>query len=232
MKYAVIADVHANLEGLIAVLADAYEQRCSHYAFLGDFVGYNADPKACLEIIRSLKAPCVKGNHDEYASLDLPLTDFNSHAAKAIEWTRKHLTEHDREWLRNLPEVLHLEHFTIVHATLNQASRWEYVFDKFAAASSFQFQRAPVCFLGHTHVPLLFVRDAGQMRGGTFSKLTIERKKQYFINAGSAGQPRDGIPKAAYVTYDIEMRSVELRRVDYDSGETQRKVRDAGLPLR
>src|SRR6266478_2163195 len=105
MKFAIIADVHANLEAFQAVLGDAEQQRCTHYAFLGDFVGYCADPKACIDIVRSMNAPSVKGKHDEYCSTDLPLDGFNPTAAKAVEWTRKQLTEEDRSWLRNLPYV-------------------------------------------------------------------------------------------------------------------------------
>jgi predicted phosphodiesterase len=110
MKYAIIADVHANLEALNAVLADARDQNCTHHAFLGDYVGYCAD-KACLDIVRSLNAPCVKGNHDEYAASDLPLLDFNPAAARAIQWTRKQLNEDDRQWLANLPYTLQVQNF-------------------------------------------------------------------------------------------------------------------------
>src|SRR6476620_6565707 len=102
MRFALVADIHANLEALQAVLRDAEKQESTHYAFLGDFVGYNADPKACVDIVRAMNAPCVKGNYDEYCSTNDPLGGFNPKAAKAIEWTRKQLTEDDRRWLRNL----------------------------------------------------------------------------------------------------------------------------------
>jgi predicted phosphodiesterase len=102
MKFAIMADVHANLEALQAVLRDAREHGCTHHAFLGDFVGYCADPKACLDIVRALNAPCVKGNHDEYCATKLPLAGLNINAAKAVEWTRKQLTADDRQWLQQL----------------------------------------------------------------------------------------------------------------------------------
>jgi predicted phosphodiesterase len=111
MKFAIIADIHANLEAFQAVLADSKLQECTHYTFLGDFVGYCADPKACVDIVRTMNAPCVKGNHDEYCSMDLPLDGFNPSAARAIEWTRNQLTEEDRQWLRDLEHVRTVEDF-------------------------------------------------------------------------------------------------------------------------
>ena len=231
MKFAIIADIHSNLEALQAVIADSKQRDCTHYAFLGDFVGYCADPKACVDIVRSMNAPCVKGNHDEYCSTDLPLDGFNPTAAKAVEWTRKQLTADDRRWLRNLEYVRTVENFTIVHATLEGPERWGYVFDKLAAQASFSQQKTQLCFFGHTHVPVAFVVD-NTVRGGTFTSFEMERGKRYFVNVGSVGQPRDNNPKAAYVLYDMDKTTVELRRVGYDIATTQRKIRDSGLPPR
>jgi diadenosine tetraphosphatase ApaH/serine/threonine PP2A family protein phosphatase len=231
MTYAVIADIHANLEALQAVLADSKEQGCTHYAFLGDFVGYCADPRACVDIVRSMLAPCVKGNHDEYCSTDLPLDGFNPPAAKVVQWTRNQLSEDDRKWLRELPFVRTVQDFTIVHATLKHPDKWGYVFDKLAAENSLTHQETPVCFFGHTHVPVAFVRDT-MVRGGTYTDFKVQPGKQYFVNPGAVGQPRDGNPKAAYVIYDMAKRTMELRRVAYDIATTQRKIRDAGLPER
>jgi hypothetical protein len=90
---------HVLRERLFPFLKDSKQQRCTHHAFLGDYVGYCADPKACLEIIRSMNAPCVKGNHDEYCATDLPLDGFNPVAAKLVHWTRKQLSEEERRWL-------------------------------------------------------------------------------------------------------------------------------------
>src|SRR5258708_6681325 len=153
MKFAVIADVHANLEAFQAVLGDSKEQRCTHHVFLGDFVGYCADPKACIDIVRAMNAPCVKGNHDDYCSTDLIFDGFTPSAARRVQWTRQHLTEDDRRWLHNLPYVRSVEDFTIVHATLEGPEQWGYVFDKLAAAASMTYQKTQVCFFGHTHVP-------------------------------------------------------------------------------
>jgi len=231
MKYAIIADIHANLEALQVVLADIEEQKCTHIVCLGDVVGYNANPKECLDIIRQRNIPCIKGNHDEYCSSDEGIEGFNPHAAEAIDWTRKQLTEDDRKWLRELKYIRLIHNFTIVHATLDVPKRWGYVFDRLAAAASFTYQNTPVCFFGHTHVPVAFVRDT-MVRGGTYSKFKIEPGKKYFINVGSVGQPRDNIPKAAYVIYEVEEGTIELRRLDYDIATAQKKILAAGLPQR
>lgn len=231
MKFAILADIHGNLEALQAVLEDARKQGCTHYACIGDVVGYGANPRECLDIIRSMGMPCVKGNHDEYCSIEEDAEGFNPLAAEAVMWTRQQLSEEDRQWLRDLRYVRMVTNFTIVHATLDAPQRWGYVFDKLAAAASFPYQNTPVCFFGHTHVPVAFVRDS-VVRGGTYSKFKIEPGKKYFINVGAVGQPRDGNPKAAYVVYDVDEGTVELRRLDYDIATAQKKIRAAGLPER
>ena len=160
MKFAIIADIHANLEALQVVLEDAKKQQVTHYACLGDVVGYNANPKECLDIVRTMNMPCVKGNHDEYCSSEEHLEGFNPAAAEAVNWTRKQLTEDDRQWLRDLKYTRMVTNFTIVHATLDGPQRWGYVFDKLAAAASLTYQNTSVCFFGHTHVPVAFMRDS------------------------------------------------------------------------
>lgn len=231
MKYAIIADIHANLEALQVVLDDIKAQKCTHYACLGDVVGYNANPKECLDTIRSMGMPCVKGNHDEYCSIETNLEGFNPHAAEAVNWTRRQLTEEDRQWLRDLKYIRLVASFSVVHATLDGPQRWGYVFDRLAAAASFTYQNTTVCFFGHTHVPVAFIRDT-VVRGGTYSKFKVEPGRKYFINVGSVGQPRDNNPKAAYVTYDLDEGLIELRRLDYDIPTAQAKIRAAGLPER
>jgi predicted phosphodiesterase len=231
MKYAVFGDIHSNLEAFTVVLQDAKEQRVTHYCCVGDIVGYNANPKECLKIVRDLNMPCVKGNHDEYCSTDETLEGFNPHAAEAVNWTRKQLDDSDKAFLRENKYVRLVASFSMVHATLDGPQRWGYVFDKLAAAASFTYQNTPVCFFGHTHVPVAFIRDS-VVRGGTYSKFRVEPGRKYFVNVGSIGQPRDGNPLAAYVIYDMDEGSIELRRLEYDIATAQAKIRAAGLPER
>jgi len=231
MKFAIIADIHANWEAFQVVLEDIEKQKCTHYACVGDVVGYNANPKECLDLVRKMEMPCVKGNHDEYCSSEDALEGFNQHAAAAVNWTRKQLTTQDRQWLRDLKYTRMVTSFSMVHATLDGPQRWGYVFDKLGAAASFPYQTTQVCFFGHTHVPVAFIRDS-IVRGGTYSKFKVEPGKKYFVNVGAVGQPRDGNPKAAYVVFDMDASTIELRRLDYDIATAQKKIRAAGLPER
>jgi predicted phosphodiesterase len=231
MKFAIIADIHANLDAFQVVLDDCKKQQVTHYACLGDVVGYNANPKECLDIVRAMNMPCVKGNHDEYCSSEEHLEGFNPAAAEAVNWTRKQLTEEDCQWLRDLKYTRMVTNFTIVHATLDGPQRWGYVFDKLAAAASFTYQNTSVCFFGHTHVPVAFMKDS-VVRGGTYSKFKLEAGKKYFVNVGAVGQPRDNNPKSAYVIYDTHEATIELRRLDYDIAAAQKKILAAGLPER
>jgi predicted phosphodiesterase len=231
MKYAIIADIHGNLDAFQVVLDDIRAQNATHIVCLGDVVGYNAQPKECLNIVRQMNLPCVKGNHDEYCSTDNHLDGFNPHAAEAVHWTREQLSEEDKRWLRELKYSRMAANFTMVHATLDAPERWGYVFDKLAAAASFPYQNTQMCFFGHTHVPVAFMRDT-VVRGGTYSKFKVDPSKKYFINVGAVGQPRDNNPKAAYVLYDMDAQTIELRRLDYDIAAAQKKILAAGLPAR
>ena len=228
MKYAILGDIHANLEALNVVLEDCAKRKVTHYCCVGDVVGYNPNPKQCLDIVRDMNMPCVKGNHDEYCSSDSELIGFNPQAAIAVKWTRDQLSAEDRKWLAELKMVRHVESFTIVHATLDTPQRWGYVFDKLAASASMSYQNTAVCFFGHTHVPVAFIRDS-LVHGGTYSKFKVEPNRKYFVNVGSVGQSRDGVAKATYVIYDLDEPSIELRRLDYDFLEAKRKMEAAGL---
>jgi predicted phosphodiesterase len=231
MKYAIIADIHGNMEAFQTVLEDIKAQNCTHVACLGDVVGYGANPKECLDIVRGMNIPVVKGNHDEMCSIEEEMEGFNPAAAEAVLWTRQQLTEDDKKWLRDLKFQRLVANFTIVHATLDVPQRWGYVFDKLAAAASFTYQTTSVCFFGHTHVPVAFIRDS-VVRGGTYSKFKVEPGRKYFVNVGSIGQPRDNDPRAAYVVFDMAEGTIELRRLDYDIETAQKKILDAGLPPR
>ena len=231
MKYAIIADIHGNIDALQVALEDIRAQNATHIVCLGDVVGYNARPRECLQIVRDMGIPCVKGNHDEYCSSDEHLEGFNPHAADAVHWTRNQLTDDDKKWLRELKYSRMAANFTMVHATLDAPERWGYVFDKLAAAASFPYQTTQMCFFGHTHVPVAFMRDT-VVRGGTYSKFKIDPAKKYFINVGAVGQPRDNNPKSAYVLYDMVAQTIELRRLEYDIAAAQKKILAAGLPER
>src|SRR5258707_5221620 len=229
MRFAILSDIHSNLEAFEAVLADARARECTQFVCLGDVVGYNANPHECVERVREIDCPIVKGNHDEQASLTESSRDFNELAEHAIEWTRDNLTEEDKEWLRGMRLQRQVRDFTIVHATLDTPAQWGYVFNNLDAVASFTYQHTAVCFFGHTHVPMAFVRDDG-VRRVKVDQLRIEVGKKYFINTGSVGHPLDGDSRAAYCIYRTEDNLVEQRRVKYDLPAAQQRIIAAGLP--
>lgn len=229
MRFAIFGDIHANLHALHAVLSDAKEQHCTHYVCMGDVVGYNAFPKQCIEIVRKLECPVVKGNHDEQASMLGDQEGFNPLAEEAMNWTRDQLSAADKEWLRSLRMQRQVRDFTIVHATLDTPHKWGYVFNQLDAAASFSYQHTSVCFIGHTHTPKAYVRD-GSVRTIPLDTLQLQQGKRYLINVGSVGQPRDSDWRSAYCVYDTNTSDVTLRRIEYDLAGAQQAILDAGLP--
>jgi diadenosine tetraphosphatase ApaH/serine/threonine PP2A family protein phosphatase len=229
MKFAIFGDIHGNLEALQAVLRDAQAQGCGNYVCLGDIVGYGADPVACLESVRGLQCPVVRGNHDEGAANTSNLEDLNPLAQAALLWTRDQLSPEQRQWLADLKLVRQVRDFTIVHATLDSPGAWAYVTNRFDAMASFSYQFTQLCFYGHTHAPRIFEKD-DTVRGARGLEAQLVRGTKYFINVGSVGQPRDGDWRAAYAIYDAELHHVTIRRVDYDLDTAQQKILDAGLP--
>lgn len=229
MKYAIFGDIHANLEALEAVMLDAATQDCTDFVCVGDIVGYAANPSECLKLVRDLGCPVVKGNHDEEAALDTPLEGLNPLAKHALEWTRKSLSQEERDWLTALKLVRQVRDFTIVHATLDTPGNWGYVTNKFDAMASFSYQFTPVCFYGHTHTPRIYMKHLSvEVVTGLETQVLLGRK--YFINVGSVGQPRDGDWRSSYAIYDVENQRIEIRRLEYDIATAQQKIISAGLP--
>ena len=229
----VISDIHANLPALEAVLADTP----AHDAVicLGDLVGYGPDPNVCIERVRDLAGTCLAGNHDWAVLGKLKLDSFNRDARAANEWTQGTLTPDSREYLRDLPAQAELEAVTIVHASPREPI-WEYVLDTRVALANFKHFSTPVCLLGHSHIPLLYVLD--EQRGRCVGSI-IESSDQValdshstMINPGSVGRPRDGDPRASYAILDTDAWTWEAHRVAYPVEEVQARMRAQGLPSR
>ncbi|MBR1837667.1 MAG: metallophosphoesterase family protein [Kiritimatiellae bacterium] len=232
-KIAVLGDIHANLDALQAVLADAKACGATEYLCVGDVVGYNACPNECCEIVRSLGAPTVCGNHDHYSAFGESLEEFSPLAAVMVKWTRETLSAENAEWLRSLPftEVVP-GGITLVHATLDDPEAWGYVFDDLDAETSISYQKTQICFHGHTHVPVAFEMHHGRVSRLAPGTFRLEAGRKYFLNTGSVGQPRDGDPRASYCLYSPGERRVEYRRLEYDVPAAQRRIDLAGLPPR
>lgn len=230
MRYAIFGDVHGNGEALDAVFLDMEKARVERRLCLGDIVGYGAEPLECLRRIRSLEIEAVQGNHDSAAVGETPLEYFNPFAKRAVEWTTERLAESDTAWLRGLPLVCDCDGFTLVHSSLSAPREWGYILDYAAARRCFDLLPAHACFVGHSHVPLVFKEKDETITVRRSETTTMEPAARYIVNVGSVGQPRDGDPRASYGVYDAGRGTVELRRVEYDIRTAQQKILDAGLP--
>lgn len=246
-RTAIISDIHSNYHALYAVMTDAFEQeRCTEVACLGDIVGYNAFPGTCVDYIRQLNCPVVKGNHD--AEVVNPVyAKMNDMAREAMEWTVKQLTDEQLQWLARLqyqrivrPIGQNTASFTIVHSTLDQPKAWNYIINSNDAAGNFAKQFSQLCFHGHTHVPKIYCWDGRHaaedydvthnlvMNG--YSELHPKAGHKYFVNVGSVGQPRDNDPRACYAIFDSDANVVIMKKVPYNIAEAQNAILEAGLP--
>ena len=229
---AVFGDVHSNMEALRAVLEDMEGLQIRHRVCLGDTVGYAANPGQCLEAVRSLGCPVLKGNHDELAAGDGALNEMNDVARSGIEFSRRKLTPKQREYLAGLPLVISEGDCQFVHASLDAPAEWFYVVQEPDACAHFRVQPCSICFGGHTHVPRVWHRGSdGEIttRRGD-GRIELPNRGITLINVGSVGQPRDLCPDACYVVFNPQARWVEFRRIAYDVRKTKRKILRAKLP--
>lgn len=229
MKYAIISDIHANLEALTSVLEDAENQGVNRFVCLGDVVGYNANPSECVDIIRELGCPVMKGNHDAYTVSEEIPPEVNGRARESLEWTRNHIRPDQKEWLENLPMQRRVGPFEIVHASLHDPEAWNYVLNGIEAILHFHFQETPLCFYGHTHRQMYFTTEQ-RKTFSNYEKFYLKPDFQYLVNVGSVGQPRGDGKQAEYVIYNTVEQSIEPRKVEYDIATACRKIREAGLP--
>jgi diadenosine tetraphosphatase ApaH/serine/threonine PP2A family protein phosphatase len=232
MTYGLISDIHANIEAFDAVL----EKLAGADAFLcmGDVVGYGPDPGPCIDRLRSLpNLTCIAGNHDLAAAGLTGLGRFNPHARHAIDWTMLQLSDDHRQYLARLRPAAYVEDAELVHGAL--PNYMDYITSPDEAMITFAEMRGSLTFIGHTHVTECY-RNRPETdyceQTGSPKGIIIELNPsfRYIINPGSVGQPRDGNAEASFGLYDIEARTVALRRVPYDYKRTQRKMRRAGLP--
>jgi predicted phosphodiesterase len=235
MRVLIISDIHANLVALEAVLADAAGRYDAAWC-LGDLVGYGPNPNECVALVRSLPGMvCLVGNHDKAVLGEIDINVFNGDARAAIAWTQGVSTPDTLAYLRDLPEQLLREDYTLVHGSPRQPV-WEYILDRFIAMENFPLFDTPFCLVGHTHMPVIYkqIGSNGDVGDETpnYSAPRALRGSRLIINPGSVGQPRDNNPDAAYALLDTDTDTWEYRRVPYDLFATQSRMRAARLPER
>jgi len=230
IKYGIFSDIHSNMEALVAVLRDMHEQGVTHPICLGDIVGYNASPHECLKLVKTLGCPVIQGNHDEIVSGAKDGKNFNALAGEGIAYSKKRLNDEDKLYLGQLPLHLKVGGFTVVHASMDDPSHWNYVTSDLEAESSFTYQTTSLCFCGHTHIPKVFIKERGVSEMPRMLRLELKKGARYLVNVGAVGQPRDRDWRASYVTYSPDQTVVEFRRVAYNIELAQRKILAAKLP--
>lgn len=236
MRYAVISDIHSNLDALDAFLKKADAIGVVDIVCLGDIVGYNANPNECCAILRERNARCIMGNHDCRAVGLEDTFGFNRYAEEAVLWTARELSEANRNFLKNLPRNLIIENkFLAIHGWVNDTDR--YIVGNSAARENFQLLKefsplVRLCFFGHTHVPVVYVEGGEQVEVRDDNPMTLSDKESFLINPGSIGQPRDSDPRASFLVYDSKKSTVQFYHVDYDIKTAAEKVIAAGLPKR
>ena len=230
MRYAIVSDVHSNIDSLdtvFAMLRDDDALLC-----LGDIVGYGPNPNECVEKIRARATATVLGNHDVAAIDNFGLAYFNPAAREAMKWTQSVLTAENLSWLDSLGYEFRMPDFLLVHGA--PVNYFEYILDKAAAARAFAATDAQIIFIGHTHIAEYYalrpdgtIEHAHLQQGG---EVQLEEGSRYLINVGSVGQPRDLNPRASFGLYDSTARTVTITRFDYPIARVQEKIASVNLP--
>ncbi len=230
MRYGIFADIHGNLEALREVLKEYDSRRIDTYVFLGDAVGYGANPNEVMELLKTCSPHCVAGNHDWGVIDKMDTVFFNEYAQKALEWTREVLQADYRRSLSSWPLVLRRDKFLCTHASPQAPEEFHYIFDATAAEYNFPFFEEQICFVGHTHRPGVFCLRQDTVGVADNARIRLDEDSRYLVNVGSVGQPRDRNPQASFCVYDTERGEIVLERVAYPVAETAGKIRAAGLP--
>lgn len=234
MQILILSDIHGNSVALEKILthAPAYQAVWC----LGDVVGYGPAPNECVARLRGLDALCLSGNHDLAALGKLPLKEFSENARTSLAWTRKALTPENSAWLasKNAKEVVSEFSITLVHASPRDPV-WEYIGNAQAAAENMPYFDTPVCLFGHTHNPIAYMLREQEriLRAESLrERAPYPLQPKVLLNVGSAGQPRDGDPRAAYAILDTDRQTITPYRSEYNIQATQRAIHNAGLPYR
>lgn len=231
LRIGIYSDVHANIEALDAVLEALDKEKVDRTLCLGDLVGYGPDPNACVEKVMRNADEILAGNHDQAAVGLVPLSDFNDNAAEALEWTCRILSDQAAEFLCRLPLTVREGELTAVHATPDAPQEWNYILKKSDIIRNLTVQETPLCFFGHSHIPMAFIRDGeGHIIIREANDIRFQKGWKYLVNVGSVGQPRDGDPRAAYGILDTEADTFQLKRQTYPVDRVQKKMIDENLP--
>lgn len=235
MRYLVISDIHSNIQAFEAVLDEVKDKHLDKYLFLGDAVGYAANPNKVISRLRRLEPlVAVRGNHDKVvAGVDSGF-NFNESALRSAIWTRNKVTERNMLFLKDLAKgpVIVDEILCISHGSPYDEDK--YIFGIYDAKRAINESEQWITFFGHTHSPVFYQKEGDNIEvvhvGETGSEFNLDRDKKYLINPGSVGQPRDRIPLSSFAVLDTEKDQIEIRRIKYDIKSVQEAIKAARLP--
>jgi predicted phosphodiesterase len=234
LRYAVISDLHANLESLSEFICLIPKLSIEKVLCLGDLVGYNANPGECIDLLRGVPGlVCIRGNHDR-AAITGKYRHFSPNAAAAIDWTIRTCTSEQLQYLKNLdsgPKTVD-DQIVISHGSATDED--QYILSRGQASSEFEWltrTTGRILFFGHTHIPRVYCSDRNALTGIKMEKtILLDPRFQYMINPGSLGQPRDGDPRASFGLLDSDSREYTLVRFEYDYKKTGDTIVKKGLP--
>lgn len=233
MRILVISDIHANLDALQSVIADA--GKVDQVWCLGDLVGYGPEPNECIELIQSLPALIsIKGNHDVAALGEIDIRLFNSEAKESMIWHQTILSAENKNYLQNLPEKYESDLVTLAHGSPRNPI-WEYILDPYVARINYDYFKNDLCLVGHSHQPIISswnLEDGVLEWGSPQIGATVSLHHRMIINPGSVGQPRDSDARAAYGILNSDTLQFEFHRVAYNISAVQSKILNLGLPFR
>jgi predicted phosphodiesterase len=232
MKYGIIADIHANLEALENALNFLEGEKVDQILCLGDVIGYNADPVACLKLVREKCAHVIQGNHERMV-LGASLYGVRKETLEATEWTRNRLGPEDLKYIESLGEEARIgDEILLVHGSPRDKD--EYILSTDAIRDNMHVLRTKypdvkVCFFGHSHYPMVIGPTEVHPRFQETRRFDLDRSKVYMINPGSVGQPRDACLLSSFAIFDADAWAVTIYRQPYDIPATQKKILDAGI---
>jgi diadenosine tetraphosphatase ApaH/serine/threonine PP2A family protein phosphatase len=222
MRFAVISDIHSNLEALTRAFEIIDSNGIHEICCLGDIVGYGANPNECVELVFQRSSIILLGNHD-LAAVDLSEAgSFTEHARMSAQWTSAKLTPGNKERLQRLPYTATFSGSFLVHSSPYEPGEWNYILSMLDARQAFRHFSERLCFVGHSHVPGIF--------GETSARTTVSRDERFLVNVGSVGQPRDRDARLSFGIFDSEQWEYQNIRSEYDVKTASRKIIASGLP--
>ncbi|MFA5007821.1 MAG: metallophosphoesterase family protein [Candidatus Omnitrophota bacterium] len=230
MRYGIFSDVHGNIEAFTTAIEFYEKEKIDTFLFLGDIVGYGANPKEAISLLRTLNPVSIAGNHD-WAVIDKLSADyFNEYAKEAVVWTKAQLEEAESDYLRNFPLTYQDKNFLCVHGSLDNPEDFNYIWGVNDARENLELLKTEILFVGHSHRAQIYYKNKKGIFYHSETSISLKKGEKYIINVGSVGQPRDRDSRLSLCIYDSDEGIVSIKRLGYNIQLTAEKITKAGLP--